>query len=228
MRFVSFSHRHALLVLQSPEHSSTWESLATAIEVIDDSRLRREFVLSQREARRLRKKRASGIQSTLNRVLKEELVGRGWKSEARLFRESAHGGRKWSLDFARDSIAVEVAFNHAEALPHNLVKPTLAGELNHLAKAIQAEVGVLVLATEALKLAGNMDKAVGTYEDALTYLTAYRSILTTPLLLIGLEPPTSFEVVSRRVVVTSSGIARVARGRERGTSVGATRRLRGH
>jgi hypothetical protein len=34
--------------------------------------------------------------------------------------------RVWRLDFARESMSVEVSFNHGEALAWNLLKPVLA------------------------------------------------------------------------------------------------------
>ena len=89
---------------------------------------------------------------------------------------------------------MEVSYNHGEALAWNLLKPVLASELNHVTKAIQTELGVLILATQNLKEAGGFDGAIGTYEKAIRYLKPLQSQLTVPLLLIGLEAPESFWV----------------------------------
>ena len=59
-------------------------------------------------------------------------------------------------------------------------------------KAIQTDLGVIILATEELKEAGGFDGAGGTYEKAIRYLQPLRAQLTVPLVLIGLQAPTSF------------------------------------
>jgi hypothetical protein len=89
---------------------------------------------------------------------------------------------------------VEVSYNHGEALAWNLLKPVLASELNHVNKAIQTKLGVVILATEELKDAGGFDGAVGTYEKAIQYLLPLQSQLTVPLVLIGLNAPKTFWV----------------------------------
>ena len=57
-----------------------------------------------------------------------------------------------------------MAFNHQEATAHNIMKPVLASELNHVQKDIQTELGVIIVATESLKKGGNFDSAIGTFE----------------------------------------------------------------
>ncbi len=79
------------------------------------------------------------------------------------------------------------------------LKPILASELNHVAKAIQTELGVLILATQGMKDACGFDSAVGTYEKAVRYLLPLQSQLTVPLVLIGLEPPETFSIDVRLV-----------------------------
>ena len=57
-----------------------------------------------------------------------------------------------------------MAFNHREATAHNLIKPLLASQLNHVEKDIQTEMGVIIAATNALGKAGNFDSSIGRYE----------------------------------------------------------------
>jgi hypothetical protein len=76
----------------------------------------------------------------------------------------------------------------------NLLKPALASELNHVAKKYQTEVGVVILATEEMKEAGGFDSAVGTYDKAQRYLPAMNNFLTAPMVLIGLQAPTTFRI----------------------------------
>lgn len=41
------------------------------------------------------------------------------------------------MDFAKDNIAIEVAFNHGGNVSWNLIKSVLSSELNYVEKAIQ-------------------------------------------------------------------------------------------
>ncbi len=116
----------------------------------------------------------------------------GWREESPIFQDPNYEGESWRLDFAKGKIAVEVAFNHGEAVAWNLIKPNLSGELNHVTKAIQTEIGVVITATDSLRRAGGFDSAVGTYEKFLTYLKPMRQMLTVPMLIIGLEKPQTF------------------------------------
>ena len=48
--------------------------------------------------------------------------------------------------------------------------------------------------TDAMKAAGAFDSAVGSFEKYLTYLMPLQGVLSSPLMVVGLEPPQSFHV----------------------------------
>ena len=83
--------------------------------------------------------------------------------------------------------AVEVAFNHGGNVSWNLIEPVLSSELNHVEKAIQTEIGVVITATDEMKKAGGFDGAVGSYEKYVEYCKPLMNLLTAPILIIGLE-----------------------------------------
>lgn len=195
MEFVTppHSHRYALEIIQSnarPEWSGLWHELTAVIAGIGD-----EDLVERYEARD-----RMSLSAAINELLRERLVERGWSAESPIFQDDGYSDKRWRLDFAKDRMAVEVAFNHGEAIAWNLIKPVLASELNHVRKAIQTEVGVLVTATAALKEHGAFDSAVGEYEKVLRYLVPFRNILTVPMVIVGLLPPRSFclEKVKRK------------------------------
>jgi hypothetical protein len=97
-------------------------------------------------------------------------------------------------------MAVEVAFNHGEAIAWNLMKPVLAAEINQVntQTEIGAGVGVYICATNELKKAGAFDSAVGEYEKVLRYLNPMFGKLTAPLIIVGLEAPETFNIVKRK------------------------------
>ncbi|MEZ0233088.1 MAG: BglII/BstYI family type II restriction endonuclease [Methylophilaceae bacterium] len=197
MDFRFHSHRNALELLENnPTYSGDWLELKTVVENITDQDLIRFFNLH------LATQNTKSLSGGINRLLKHELVAQGWHAESPIFQDPEYRDDRWRLDFAKNKIAVEVAFNHGEATSWNLIKPNLSGELNHVAKAIQTEIGIVITATESLKEAGGFDGAVGTYEKFLTYMKPMRQMLTVPILLIGLEKPRTFrlthEIVERR------------------------------
>ena len=193
MEFTIHSHRFGAQLLNDvyPELQSEIFHVVRSITDEDIIRHHEEFNSTQKS-----------ISKTLNSLLKAGFTGSGWQPESPIFQDPEYAGKQekiWRLDFAKGPVSMEVAYNHGEALAWNLLKPILASELNHVSKAIQTEIGVLILATQGMKDVGGFDSAVGTFEKAVRYLLPLQSQLTVPLVLIGLNPPKTF-VIDVRVV----------------------------
>lgn len=139
-------------------------------------------------------RKAKSLSEALNKLIKERLSLKSWGCESPIFQEEKYRDRKFRLDFAKNNISVEVAFNHGEAIAWNLLKPVLASELNHVDKAIQTKGGIIICATEELKIAGGFDSSVGTYEKFIRYLFPMNNFLTVPMVIIGLKAPNTFKV----------------------------------
>jgi hypothetical protein len=186
MKYRTKSHRHALdLLANNPAYQAEWFSLKSVLDGLSDEKIVDYF-------QRYSEGKSKSISAAINKALKDDLMLEGWREESPIFQDTDYQGNSWRLDFAKEKVAVEVAFNHGEAVAWNLIKPNLSGELNHVQKAIQTEIGVVITATESLREAGGFDSAVGTYEKFLTYLKPMRQMLTVPMLIIGLEAPNSF------------------------------------
>ena len=71
----------------------------------------------------------------------------------------------------------------------------IASELNHVKKAIQTKIGIVICASEEMKIAGGFDSAVGEFEKIKTYLDPLRNVLTVPILFIALKKPQTFKIV---------------------------------
>jgi hypothetical protein len=216
MEYKLHSHRHAEAIMRASESAEPILSeLLGVISGITDEDLKKFFTAKTTKQRAGAGKVDKSLSIAINGLLKTRLTARGWKTESPIFKGAEYGDEKtkgdmtkrnaknpWRLDFAKDDISVEVAFNHGEAIPWNLLKPVIAGELNHVQKAIQSEFGVVICATDAMKKAGNFDGAVGEYEKILKYLKPLRNFLTIPLLVVGLEAPKTFRIdPDHRVVV---------------------------
>lgn len=189
MKYEIISHRFGHTIAMEPGFATDWLELIGVIESITDS----DIINEHKENTPKRK----SISMAINNLLKNRLVAKDWIPEAAIFNDPNYYQARWRLDFAKNNISIEVAFNHGEAIAWNLMKPVLASELNHVKKEAETKLGVVIMATEEMKKAGGFDGAVGTFEKAERYLKPMQNQLTCPIVLIGLSAPESFEVTHR-------------------------------
>ena len=190
MNLTYYYHRNSNLLVEDEEFEEDYQELVNALETISDKDLENGFLSSSRE-------NIKSLSEPINDLIKDRLVKLGWNAESGLFKEAPYdrtNSSRWRLDFAKNSISVEVAFNHAEAIAHNIIKPVLASELNHVQKEIQTKLGIIVTATKSMKSKGNFDGAVGTFEQFIEYFKPYSAIVPTPIVLIGIEAPETFVI----------------------------------
>ena len=193
MKYQEYFHRNAGTIIKNTDiYNIEYESLIETISSITDKDLVEEFynVLQTQPSKK-------SLSTAINNLLKTRLIEKGWKAEVHIFRDQEYTDNKtntWRLDFAKEKISVEVGFNHGGNIAHNLIKPTLAGELNHVEKEVITDIAVIIAATNSLKKAGNFDGAVGAFEKILTYLKPYNQFLTVPTVIIGLESPETFYI----------------------------------
>ena len=186
MRFKVHSFRHGEAILTGEKYELVYNELLRIIEGVSEQDLM-QMHGSYKTA-------PMSLSKAINEVLRDKLVKAGWRKESPIFQDDEYEDERWRLDFAKAPLSIEVAFNHGEAIAWNLLKPVLASELNHVKKAIQTEVGIIITATNALKKSGAFDSAVGEYEKFLRYLKPLNTVLTVPMVIIGLEPLDSFEL----------------------------------
>ena len=191
MKYTYHSFRHSGVILNEVEFV---DQLSEILEIIDS--ISDEDLIAQHESHghQDRSKLPKSLSVAINELLKKRFVEKEWNEESNIFQDSEYQGENWRLDFAKADISIEVAFNHSSVIAWNLIKPVLASELNHVQKAIQTQVGVIITATQELKDAGGFDGAIGTYEKYLDYLPPLRNMLTVPLLIIGLKAPETFRI----------------------------------
>lgn len=206
------SYRHAVEVLNSiPEYKKVWLEIQAALDGISD-----EDIIEIHERKYSKQK---SISKALNKLIEERMTDLGWDSESPIFSSpelnysyDKRGYKKksgvWRLDFAKESISVEVSFNHGEAIAWNLVKPVIASEVNHVEKAIETKIGVVICATQDMKLSCGFDGAVGHYEKILQYMLPLRSMLTIPIVIIGLEAPKTFDIEVIKINNKKKGFVR--------------------
>lgn len=183
MDYVIHSHRHGLTVMQNdPGCIPLWNEIVDVVTNISDEDIYNLHT-------RLYQHRNKSLSTALNSLIKERFIIKGWNYESNIFNNPKYIHKSWRLDFAKEDISLEVGFNHSGTIAWNLMKPVIASELNHVQKAIQTRIGVIICATQELKSAGGFDNAVGTYEQYVNYLDPLRVQLTTPLIILGLKKP---------------------------------------
>jgi hypothetical protein len=193
MEFITHSHRHATEVFQNSDFKQDWQEFQDVLRYISDENLSKHFH-DQYEG-----KRGKSLAATINHLIRERLVAAGWLKEAPIFKDKDLRDEKtWRLDFAKNNICVEVAFNHGEATAWNLFKPVLSSELNHVEKAIQTKAGIVVFVTEEMKGAGGFDGTVMTFERVKSHLRAFHNLIPIPVMIVGLKAPKSFQISQAR------------------------------
>lgn len=199
MDFITHSYLNGKAVIESnPEISRLWDELSETIKSVSDNELIQYFESSKRKAK--------SISDAINNVLDKKLVEKGWKRQSRIFKDrDTYTGTTWTLDFSKGvtdggnratGIAVEVVFNHGEAIAWNLIKLSLAAENNFVRKEteIGEGVGIYVCATAKMKELGGFDGAVGEYEKVLKYLDPLNAKIIRPMVIVGLEAPRTFRI----------------------------------
>lgn len=201
MNYIYYAHRYADAIIASDSVlKSRYNEFVETLAGITDNELINDFRKKKAEYA-ARGTSFKSISHSINFILKERMnMIPGWESEVDIFNDTTGGigNTQWRLDFAcHNGLAIEVAFNHGEAIAWNLLKPCLSSELNHVQKALQTRVGVYVCATDTMKVAGNFDSSSGSYEKVLRYLPPMMNQLTTPMMIIGLTPPLTFRIDNR-------------------------------
>ncbi len=197
MKYKIYSHRFAeQLANHDEDFSDEYNEIKNVINGISDEDLKERF----RKEKAIRKG-AKSLSTSINDAIKEGLKEKDWNTESAIFKDKEYEKNKsyWRLDFAKKNISIEVAFNHQEAVAHNIMKPVLAGELNHVDKAIQTKMGIIICATDNLKKQGGFDSSIGTFEKFISFMRPYMTFVTIPLLIIGLESPDSFVIYDKDI-----------------------------
>ena len=193
MKFITYSHNYGEeIVKNNEEFQQNWLEVKHALESITESDLIEYFI-------GLGNKRGKSISRSINDLLYQKFKGLDWEVESPIFNDDRYDGKsQWRLDFAKDTMSIEVGFNHSGSISWNLLKPVLASELNHVKKAIQTKIGIIITATDELRDSGGFDRAIGTFSQYIRYLLPLGGKLTTPLIIIGLEAPESFRIVQKK------------------------------
>jgi hypothetical protein len=223
MKYELHQHKFGLDIVESNlELKSLWEEFLSVIDNISDEDVLNEYqnppAVSKLKTTKSgktskRPKNKMSLSAAINNLIEDGLISKNWNDQSEIFQGKEYKSKKWRLDFSKrianpkseiTGFAVEVAFNHGEAISWNLMKPVLAAEINHVETEVEigAGIGVYVCATKALKKEGAFDNTVGEYEKVLRYLVPLSSKLTVPMIIVGLKPLENFKLEKKFDKVT--------------------------
>jgi hypothetical protein len=201
MKYLLNDHRYGLTIARSGIFKKDFDEFLSVITGITDQDIINEFNKKTDIRNSSKRVLTKSISDAINKLIDERLTQKDWTGQSKIFGDKRFKDMRWTLDFAKQTngngtFCVEVIFNNAGSLGWNLLKPVLACEQNHVEKAIQTKIGIIVLATKAMKVAGGFDNTVATFEDAPLYLSAMSNIISaTPIVIVGLCAPETFKIV---------------------------------
>ena len=188
------SHNDSMKILESnSNHKSVLNDVLNVLKAITEEDLIFMFKSQNRKAK--------SISETVNLLISEGLKERGWKKNVPIFNAESKeiDSAKWKIDFVKNNVSVDIAFNHSGNIISNLVKPVVTYQENELKKNNAIAVSIIITATSLLKNAGGFDGAVGEYERYLESLKVMKRLISAPILLIGLNAPKTFKIEHKKI-----------------------------
>ena len=170
--------------------------LLQVLEGIEESELIDIF-----SERKKKFKREKSLSPTIGFIINEHIKNKpGWEINKPIFKKNF--ARERNLSFVSEDLAVEIGFNHCEAIEMKLLKLQLSiAPHEYLEKAINPKVGILISATNDMEDAGNFDSASGSYENIKGSIITLGSVLKIPFVLIGFKAPKTFYINKNKEVI---------------------------
>ena len=150
------------------------------LDQLNFSNIELKFDEINREKENIGKKIQKGRQPAINALLKDLFLEKGWEGEKKVFNDSDND---LVIDFWKNNIGVDVAFNHRSFIGGDLLRLQAGAEIKNM-----INVGIYVCGTkDFLKYVSKDHCSIVSFERVKWYLENFYSVLTVPILLIGLE-----------------------------------------
>lgn len=134
------------------------------------------------------------LANSLKKYFTNNLKNCGWIIDKYIFKENDYINKRWSNNFCKDDLVINIAFDHNISISWNLLKGELDTRPNLIDKNGYSNIQVLITATRKfIKLSG-FDAVVGHYDDYIEHLKPLSNILNAPILIIGLDELETFKI----------------------------------
>lgn len=146
--------------------------------------------------------RTKSISKALSTLIDEKFIYSKWGKSMLIFNDinQEYRTERWTLDYYKNRVSIEVAFNHEEGTSWNIIKGVLANKPNNISKNINVDCSIIITATNDLMRTGGFDTAIGTYEKYIKYFLAFDEIIKYPIILIGLNGLEQFYIKHNNLV----------------------------
>lgn len=145
--------------------------------------------------------RVKSISKSITNLIEEKLTQNHWDKEVRIFISDLKKfqSSRWSIDFVKNKVGLEIAFNHEEGTAWNILKGYISNS-NSIESKITHSIGsIIITATNEMKKIGGFDSSIGSFEKYEDYLYVLMQLINYPVILIGLESPDSFMIKHKRL-----------------------------
>lgn len=178
MQYESFAHRFADIILNSDYELK--KEVEDVVRAIDYHSVLARFDELNEIRRAEGKKLAQGKQSTINKIFREEFASKEWEIEKNVFGDPDND---LVIDFWKREIGVDVAFTHRSFIGGDLLRLQAASEVKNIIK-----VGIYICPMKefAKEVSPRDASSMVSFERTQWYLENFYSVLTVPILLIGL------------------------------------------
>jgi len=174
-----YSHRYADVILNSDYDIK--REIEEVIKAVDFQEVLLRYSNHNSDRLLNGKKLATGKQSTINSMVREQFINRSWEAEKNVFNDPLND---LALDFWKRGFGVDVAFNHRSFIGGDILRLQAAAEVKNIIK-----VGIYICPTKNFsKLVSPKDaSSMVNYERVRWYLDNFYPVFTVPILLIGLS-----------------------------------------
>lgn len=195
MKFKIYSFNNAYEILSHiNEFNYAFEHLQKIIDSVTDDDIVNKFEEIG--------KNSKSLSNTIYSLMEEKLIKQEWEKELHIFHdfdENQSRGKRWTIDFYKKNIQLEIAFNHEESAAWNIMKFQISSQPNIYKHRQEVKIGVLILATNQFKKIGGFDNSIGSFEKYIEYLSVMKPFVSLPILLIGLQGPDEFKIKHRTI-----------------------------
>jgi Restriction endonuclease BglII len=174
-----YSHRYADIILNADYDLR--KEINDVVRFIDFNEVERRYQDHNAEMISKGKKTSKGRQAMINLMFREQFRKQEWEVEKNVFDDPENDLK---MDFWKRRIGVDVAFNHRSFIGGDLLRLQAAAEVKNVIK-----VGVYICPVKSFaKVVSPKDSSsMVSFERAIWYLENFYSVLTVPILLIGLR-----------------------------------------
>lgn len=189
MKLELYDFRNALPILER-SYAGVWQEFQDqlgSISAADIADFHRGLVRGAVDKKR---RPQAGAQTAINQLINARLRAVSWRAQPPLYIGGDKRGHElagWKMDFKKERVGVEIAFNHQEAIPWIFTRLNLAGESKEVLDDARIDVGIAAFAAQSLKTWGKMDGSVGTFGQANLWLEKMKPVMPVPLVVVGLH-----------------------------------------